>query len=52
MTQPTPTNLHPNEYSQEFQYYPFAVKLDWCVWSCNTLNDLSNKVAFQIKHKI
>ena len=21
-------NLHPNEYSQEFHYYPFAVKLD------------------------
>ena len=21
-------NLHPNKYSQEFHYYPFAVKLD------------------------
>ena len=21
-------NLHPNEYSQELYYYPFAVKLD------------------------
>ena len=21
-------NLHPNEYSQEFRYYPFTVKLD------------------------
>ena len=21
-------NLHPNEHSQEFHYYPFAVKLD------------------------
>ena len=30
--------------SQEFHYYPFAVKLDRCVGSCNTLNDLSNKV--------
>ena len=37
-------NLHPNEYSQEFHYYPFAVKLDRCVGSCNTLNDISNKV--------
>ena len=41
--QPTLINLHPNEYSQEFHYYPFAVKLDRCVGSCNTLNDLSNK---------
>ena len=45
MTQPTLINLHPNEYSQEFYYYPFAVKLDRCVGSCNTLNDLSNKVG-------
>ena len=36
-------NLHRNEYSQKFHYYPFAVKLDICVGSCNTLNDLSNK---------
>ena len=28
----------------EFYYYPFAVKLDRCVGSCNTLNDLSNKI--------
>ena len=26
MTQPTLINLHLNEYSQEFHYYPFAVK--------------------------
>ena len=44
MIQPTLINLHPNEYSQEFHYYPFLVKLDRCVGSCNTLNDLSNKV--------
>ena len=44
MTQATLINLHPNEYSQEFYFYPFAVKLDRCVSSCNTLNDLSNKV--------
>ena len=44
MNQPTLINLQPNEYSQEFHYYPFAVKLDRCVRSCNTLNDLSNKV--------
>ena len=35
MTQPTLVNLHPNEYSQEFHYYPFSVKLDRCVGSCN-----------------
>ena len=44
MIQPTLINLYPNEYSQEFYYYPFAVKLDRCVRSCSTLNDLSNKV--------
>ena len=41
MSHPTPINLQPNEYTQEFHYYPFAVKLDRCVGSCNTLNDLS-----------
>ena len=44
MTQTT-LNLHPNEYSHEFHYYPFVVKLDRYVGSCNTLNDLSNKVC-------
>ena len=44
MTQSTLINLHPNEYSQEFQYYPFVVKIDRCVGSCITLHDLSNKV--------
>ena len=43
--QPTLINLHPNEYSQELHYYQFAVKLDKCVGSCNTLNNLSNKVC-------
>ena len=41
-----------NEYNQELHYYPFAVKLDKCAGSCNTLNDLSNKVYFQIKQNI
>ena len=44
MIQLTLTNLHPNEYSEEFHYYPFSVKLDRCIGSCNALNDLSNKV--------
>ena len=42
--QPTLISLHPNEYSQEFHYYP-----DRCVESYNTLNDLSNKVCIQNK---
>ena len=44
MAQPTLTNLHRNGYIQEFHYYPYAVKLDRCIGSCNTLNDLSTKV--------
>ena len=51
MTQSILINLHPNECSQEFHYYPFAVKLDRCVGSCNTLNDLSNKVYIPNKAK-
>ena len=31
MIQPTLSNLHPNEYSQEFHCYPFSVKLNRCV---------------------
>ena len=49
MIQPTLINLHPNEYSHEFHYYQFAVDLDRCVGSCNTLNDLSNKVCIPNK---
>ena len=44
MTHPTLINLHLNEYNQELHYYPFVVKLDRCVGSFDTLNDLSNKV--------
>ena len=45
--QPTLINLHPNECNQQLHYYSFVAKLDKCVGSCNTLNDLSN--MFQIK---
>ena len=45
MIYPILINFHPNKYSQEFHCYPFDVKLDRCVGSCNTLNDLSNKVC-------
>ena len=47
--QPTLINIHPNECSQEFHYYSFAVKLDRCVGSCNTLNNLSNKICISSK---
>ena len=45
MIQPTIINLHPNEYTQGLHYYPFTINLDKCVRTCNTLNDLSNKVC-------
>ena len=43
MTQHTLINLYPNEYSQEFHCYPFAVKLDDNNLIFNNLNGLSNK---------
>ena len=46
--QPTFVNLHPNEYSQESHYYPFAVQLDKCVGSCNALNDLPNRACIDL----
>ena len=45
MAQPALINLHPNKYSQELCYYPFAVNLDRCVRSYNTFHNLSNKVC-------
>ena len=42
--QPPFIYLHPNEYNEEFHYYPFTVKLDKFAGNCNTLNDLSHKV--------
>ena len=45
-------NLNPNEYSQELHFYPIVVKLDKCAGSCNALNELSNKLWFQIKQKM
>ena len=37
MTEATLINLYPHEYSQEFQCYPFAVKLDRYVGRCKLL---------------
>ena len=48
--------MHDSYYSYKFtsyvsniqglHYYPFAVSLDRCTGSCNTLNDLSNWICF------
>ena len=51
MIQPTLINLHPSEHSQEFHYYPFLLKLDGCVGSCNTLNYLSKRVQHDYRNK-
>ena len=51
MTQPTLINLHPNKYIQGLQYHPFAINLDRCMESCNTLNYVSNRVCVQSKTK-
>ena len=45
MIPPTLVNLYPNEFGQEFHHYLYPIKLDTCVGSCNTLNDLSNKAC-------
>ena len=47
--QPTLISLHPNEYSQEFDCYPFAVKLHRCFRNCNTLIYFSHKVCIPNK---
>ena len=44
-TQPSVINLHLNEYTQGLHYCSFAVNLLRCVGSCNTLNELPNKVC-------
>ena len=49
--QPTLVNIRPNEYSEQFYYYPYTVKLDRCVGNGNTFNDLSNKVYVPNKTK-
>ena len=46
MTQPTLINLHPNEYSQELHYYPFALEVVILLMTSLI------KYMFQIKQKI
>ena len=45
MVQLTLVNLHPNKYNEGLRYFPFAVNLDRCMESYNSLNDLFNKVC-------
>ena len=45
MTQPTPINLHSNEFSQELRCIPFAVNFNRCAGSCTTLGNLSSRVC-------
>ena len=47
INEPTVINLRPNEYSQDFHYYPFEVKLDRCIGIIYL-----TKYVFQIKQKI
>ena len=51
-TQPTLINLNPNEFNQELHNYPFAVNLDKCSGSCNTLTIHPAEYVFQTKQKI
>ena len=38
-------NFHPDKYDQGLLYYPFAVISGRCMGSCNTYNNLSNRVC-------
>ena len=49
LAHPTLISLQLNECIEGLRYYQFAVNLDRCMGSCNTLNDLFNKVC--ILHK-
>ena len=49
MTQSNLINLHPDEYIQGLNCYPFAVNLDICVGSFNFLDELSTECAFRNK---
>ena len=52
MIPPTLIIFYPHEYSKEFQYYQFAVKLDRHGGSCNNyLMTYPIKHVFQMKQK-
>ena len=47
MTRSTLIDLNDDEYNQGLRYYPFMVNLDRCNGSCNTPDDLSNRICVQ-----
>ena len=49
ISQPILINLHLSEYTQGLRYYPYSVYLDKCKGSCNTLDDISNKICVSNK---
>ena len=51
MAQLSLNDLHSNKYSQKLRYYPFAVNLEKCVGSWNTLGELSKRVGVLNKTK-
>ena len=46
--QPTLINLHPNEYSRELHYYPFAVKLDKYDYRKKWIKNFSKRYIMQM----
>ena len=52
MIQPTLISLHPNEYSQEFHYYPFSVKLEDTLEVVLLLMTYLMKYVFKIKQDL
>ena len=45
MNPPTISSLHPDEYSQELRYCPFAVNINRCFRSFNAVDDLYSRVC-------
>ena len=45
MTRSAHIDLNSGKYYQRLSYYPFVVNLDRCNESCNTLNDLSDRMC-------
>ena len=43
----SPTNYHPNEYTQGFCYYSFAINLDSCISMCSKQNRRFKSKRFQ-----
>ena len=49
LTKPTLINVHSNQCTKGLHCYTFAINLDRCIRSSNTVNDLSNKVCVRNK---